>query len=142
MASMVFHGYNQIIQTREIKLFKSYNPDYKDGWQLRDFIYVKDICSSIIWLLNNGQVNGLFNLGTGCSQSFFELAEALFHSLNLEINITYIDMPEHLKSKYQYYTKANISKLRDSGFKNNFMDLESGVRDYVNEYLNKNFLSY
>jgi ADP-L-glycero-D-manno-heptose 6-epimerase len=142
MASMVFHGYNQIIQTHEIKLFKSYNPDYRDGWQLRDFVYVKDICSAIIWLLNHGQLNGLFNLGTGRSQSFFELSVAIFHALNLEPKITYIDMPKQLKSKYQYSTKANISKLRESGFKNEFADLETGVNDYVSQHLNKSFLNY
>lgn len=142
MASMIFHGYRQILETGKIRLFKSYNPDYKDGGQLRDFIYVKDICQVIYWLLEHEEVNGLFNLGTGRAQSFRELAEATFHALNLEPDIEYIDMPEHLKKKYQYYTKAEMGQLREAGYDKEFVDLEVGARDYVLEHLDKDYAVY
>jgi ADP-L-glycero-D-manno-heptose 6-epimerase len=142
MASMIFHGYRQIREDGEIRLFKSCNPDFEDGGQLRDFVYVKDICSVIKWLLENPQVNGLYNVGTGRAQSFRELAEATFHALGMKPNIKYIDMPEHLKKKYQYYTKAEMGKLRAAGYKKEFMDLEEGTRDYVLMHLNKDYLIF
>ena len=142
MASMVFHGFNQIKETGKVKLFKSCNPNYKDGGQLRDFVYVKDICKVIMWLLVNKHVSGLFNVGTGRAQSFAELAEATFHALDLEPNIEYIDMPEKLRGKYQYYTKAEMSRLYDAGYPFEFMDVEKGVRDYVQGHLAQNFLTY
>lgn len=142
MASMIFHGYKQIQEAGEIRLFKSCNPKYSDGGQLRDFVYVKDVCSVIYWLLQNPQVNGLFNVGTGKSQSFKELAEATFHALGMEPNVKYIDMPEHLKKKYQYYTKAEMSKLREAGYQAHFMNLESGAKDYVCEHLHRDFAIY
>lgn len=142
MASMIFHGFNQIKADGEIRLFKSCNPSYKDGGQLRDFVYVKDICSVIQWLLEHEGVNGLFNVGTGQAQSFKELAEATFHALGLEPNIRYVDMPEHLKNKYQYYTKAEMSKLREAGYDKAFMDLEAGARDYVLKHLNREYENY
>ncbi len=142
MASMIFHGFNQIKKDGEIRLFKSSNSDYKDGEQLRDFVYVKDVCSVIKWMLDNQSVSGLFNVGTGRAQSFRELAEATFKALGLEPNIVYIDMPEHLKTKYQYYTKAELSKLREAGYEKGFMNLEVGVRDYVIEHLNKKYENY
>lgn len=142
MASMVFHGFNQIKETGKVKLFKSCNPNYADGGQLRDFVYVKDICKVIMWLLVNKHVSGLFNVGTGRAQSFAELAEATFHALDLEPNIEYIDMPEKLRGKYQYYTKAEMSKLYDAGYPFEFMDVEKGVRDYVQSHLAQNFLTY
>lgn len=139
MASMIFHGYKQIQETGTVKLFKSCNPNYEDGGQLRDFVYVKDVCSVIYWLLQNPQVSGLFNVGTGRAQSFRELAEATFNALGIEPNITYIDMPEHLKQKYQYYTKAEICKLSAVGYNKGFMDLKVGVKNYVQEHLEKDF---
>lgn len=142
MASMIFHGYKQIQESGTIKLFKSYNPEYKDGEQLRDFVYVKDICSVIYWLLKNSHINGLFNIGTGRARSFRELAEATFHALNMEPNIIYIDMPEHFKKKYQYYTKAEMNKLYTAGYDGKFMDLENGARDYVQRYLCRDFEVY
>lgn len=142
MASMVFHGYRQIKESGTIKLFKSCNPAYGDGEQLRDFVYVKDICSVVLWLLKNPQVSGLFNVGTGKAQSFRELAEAAFHALNLEPHIEYIDMPEHLKKKYQYYTRAEMGKLREAGYRDEFKNLEDGVRDYILGYLNNDFSVY
>ncbi len=142
MASMIFHGYNQIQSDGEIRLFKSCNPDFADGGQLRDFVYVKDICSVILWLLNHDAVSGLFNVGTGRAQSFRELAEATFHALGLKPNIRYIDMPEHLKNKYQYYTKAEMKKLRDAGYDKEFLDLEGGIRDYVLKHLYLDYRIY
>lgn len=142
MASMIFHGYRQIIETGKIKLFKSCNPNYTDGGQLRDFVYVKDICSVILWLLQNKQVSGLFNVGTGSALSFAELAEATFSALGLQPNIVYIDMPGMLEKKYQYYTKAEMLKLYEAGYDRPFMDLEIGAKDYVQNHLVKDFLIY
>lgn len=137
MASMVYHGFNQIKKDGEIKLFKSCNPNYADGGQLRDFVYVKDVCNVIMWLKEHEEVSGLFNVGTGNCYSFRQLAEATFHALDLEPNITYIEMPEQLREKYQYYTKAEMDKLRQAGYTEKFADIEAGARDYVLNYLNK-----
>jgi len=142
MASMVFHGYNQIKNLGTIKLFKSDVPEYQNGNQLRDFVYVKDICNVICWLLKNKHVSGLFNVGTGYAQSFRDLAEAIFHALDMKTNITYIDMPNELKGKYQYYTKAEMDKLRNEGYQWNFRNLDAGVTDYVQNYLEKDFEIY
>ena len=139
MASMIYHGYKQIIDNGKIKLFKSYNYEYEDGGQLRDFVYVKDICSVIMWLLKNPKVNGLYNVGTGRAQSFKELAEATFTALGVEPKIEYIDMPESLRGKYQYYTQAKMTKLRDAGYDKPFMNLNDGAYDYVNNHLAKDF---
>lgn len=140
MASMVFHGFRQIKETGKIKLFKSCNPNYADGGQLRDFVYVKDVCNVIMWLLENNKVSGLFNVGTGRAQSFAELATATFHALDLEPNIEYIDMPEKLRGKYQYYTQAEMNKLHSAGYSFQFANLEMGVKDYVINHLSKDFL--
>lgn len=142
MASMIYHGFKQIKQNGKIKLFKSYNSNYNNGEQLRDFVYVKDVCEVILWLMNNINVNGLFNVGTGSAQSFQELAEATFHALNLEPNIEYIDMPEQLQEKYQYYTKAEMDKLKSFGYDKPFRNLNDGAEDYVRNHLEKNFEIY
>lgn len=142
MASMIFHGFNQIQKRGTIRLFKSCNPNYEDGWQLRDFVYVKDVCSVILWLLEHPKVSGLFNVGTGRAQSFYELAAATFRALGLEPQIEYIEMPEHLREKYQYYTKAEMDKLRKAGYAAQFADLETGAADYVQNYLSKNHAVY
>lgn len=141
MASMVYHGFNQIMADGEIRLFKSCNPNYEDGGQLRDFVYVKDICKVVMWLLQT-KTSGLFNVGTGRAQSFRELAEATFRALGMKPNIRYIDMPEQLKGKYQYYTQAEMSKLQEYGYGYPFADLEQGVGDYVVNYLSKEHLIY
>ena len=142
MASMIFHGFRQIQETGRVKLFKSCNPKYVDGGQLRDFVYVKDICNVIMWLLQHRNVSGLFNVGTGRAQSFAELVNATFHALHLEPQIDYIDMPEKLRNKYQYYTKAEMDKLYATGYPYHFVDLETGVCDYVQNHLVKDFLIY
>ena len=142
MASMVFHGFNQIKTDGEIRLFKSCNPDYKDGGQLRDFIYVKDICSVIAWMLEHPTISGLFNVGTGLAQSFRELAEATFYALGMKVNIKYIDMPEKLRGKYQYYTQADMKHLRFVGYEKPFANVEEGVKDYVQNHLAKDYLTF
>ena len=135
MASMIYHGYHQIKENNEIRLFKSYNSNYADGEQLRDFVYVKDVCDVILWLLNNKDINGLFNVGTGDPQSFNKLAEATFKALEIEPNIRFIEMPDDLREKYQYYTKAEMVKLKNAGYKKIFRDIEAGARDYIQNYL-------
>lgn len=142
MASMVYHGFGQIKNSGEIRLFKSHHPDYEDGGQLRDFVYVKDVCDVILYFLKNNQYNGIFNVGTGRAQSFAELAGAVFEALNMEEKITYIDMPEHLQKKYQYYTKAEISSLREVGYTKEFRTVQQGVMDYVRNHLDKDYMIY
>jgi len=142
MASVVWHGFNQIKETGAIELFKSYNPNFKDGEQVRDFIYVDDVVNVIYWIMfmmmtgNWTEIdNGLFNLGTGKPRNFIDLANALFESLSMEPNIKFIEMPEKLRPKYQYFTKAEMNKLREVGYNRKFMTLEEGVADYVSKYL-------
>lgn len=142
MASMIYHGYKQIRENGKIRLFKSYKEGIADGDQMRDFVYVKDVCDVIMWLLDHEGVNGLFNVGTGKAQSFRELAEATFHALGLKPNIEYIEMPETLRDKYQYYTKAEMTTLREAGYSKEFMDLEQGAADYVGKHLARNFAIY
>jgi ADP-L-glycero-D-manno-heptose 6-epimerase len=135
--SVVCGLYPQISNGAAAKLFKSYHPDYKDGGQLRDFVYVKDCVDVVLWLLDNEDVSGLFNLGTGKARSFKDLAEASFAAIGKEPKISFIDMPETLKPKYQYYTQAEMGKLRKAGYTKDFTSLEDGVKDYIQNYLSK-----
>lgn len=135
MASMIFHGYNQIKKTGEVKLFKSHRTDFKDGEQLRDFIYVEDIAKVCYWLMQNNVASGLYNLGTGKARSFKDQITAIFNTLNKEPNIQYIDMPEDIKDKYQYFTEADMNKLINAGYTESFYSLEEGVADYVKNFL-------
>lgn len=144
MASVIFHSFNQIQQSGEVKLFRSHKEGFKDGEQLRDFIYVKDVIAVCYWLMqttnNFGQslvVSGLYNLGTGKARSFKDLVGATFAGLDLEPNIKYIDMPEDIRDKYQYFTEANMNKLKQAGYTEAFYSLEEGVKDYVKNYLSK-----
>lgn len=139
MASMIYHGYKQVKETNCIKLFKSHKEGYEDGGQLRDFVYVKDICDVIAYFIEHPQINGLFNLGTGHAESFRVLAESVFEALGLTPNIEYIPMPEDLRGKYQYFTEADMTKLHDTGYDRQFYDLKSGAIDYVQNYLDKEF---
>ena len=118
-----------------VKLFKSHNPAYTDGGQLRDFIYVKDCCQVMHWLFENRQVNGIFNLGTGQARSFKDLMLAVGKSLNKEVRIEYVDMPQSIRPNYQYFTEAKMSALRSAGFTQNFQTIEQGVSDYVTKHL-------
>ncbi len=142
MASVIWHSFNQIKKDGVVKLFKSHRPDFKDGEQLRDFVYVKDLVKVMFWmyqLMLNGQwtndKNGIYNLGTGKARSFYDLAAATFRGLDKEPNIVFIDMPEDIRDKYQYFTEANMKKLRDAGYHEPFYSLEEGVDDYVRNYL-------
>ncbi len=142
MASMAFHGFGQMKKDGKIRLFKSEHPDYADGQQLRDFVYVKDVCKVMQFFMEHPEQSGLFNVGTGHAQSFQELVSAVFTALGETPNIEFIDMPEHLKEKYQYYTQAELKKLRAAGYAEPFMDVTAGVTDYVVNYLNKNYEIY
>lgn len=147
MASVIWHSFNQIKKDGVVKLFKSHRPDFEDGKQLRDFVYVKDLIQVIFWMtelmINNQWLivnDGLYNLGTGKARSFEDLVKATFKGLNLESNIEYIEMPIELRDKYQYFTEANMGKLRFIGYQNEFYSLENGVEDYVKNYLASNKL--
>ena len=135
MASVVLHAYNQITKTGKMNLFRSHNPNYTDGGQLRDFVYVKDLVEVLFFFLLNRKNSGIYNLGTGKAESFLQLAQSVFKSLDIPENISYIDTPLDIRDKYQYYTCAEISKLRAGGYDKAFMDLETGVNDYVSNYL-------
>ena len=134
--SVVAHIFPLVQKNEEVKLFKSYHPDYKDGWQLRDFVWVGDIVNVILWMLEHPEVNGLFNVGSGEARSFFDLAKATWTAMGQEPKIGYRDMPEELRGKYQYYTKANLTKLRSVGYDLPMTSLEEGIRQYVQNYLN------
>ena len=142
MASVIFHSFNKINETGEMGLFKSYKEGYEDGGQLRDFVYVKDICKVVKFMIEHEEVSGLFNLGTGQARSFYDLAASTFKAMGLEPNIKYIEMPESLRAKYQYYTQANMEKLRNAGYTEDFYSLEDGAKDYVQNYLMKNYETY
>jgi len=136
MASVVFHSFNQFKETNQIKLFKSEHPSYADGMQVRDFIYVKDAVKIIIFFLNNNNFSGLYNAGTGNAETFKALADAVLINTNGQPdNIKYIEMPNDLKGKYQYYTQATMNKINSIGFNDNFMNLKEGVTDYLENYL-------
>ena len=135
MASVIFHTFNQIEKTGGMKLFRSHHKDYKDGEQLRDFIYVKDVISIIRFLYENSITSGLYNVGTGKARTFFDLAKLTFLALNKEPNISFIDTPEDIRNKYQYFTEADMTKLKEQGYNSPFHTLEEGVEDYVKNYL-------
>jgi len=142
MASVIWHSFNQVQKDGVVKLFKSHRPDFEDGQQLRDFVYVKDVVKVIAWMMeammNNewsAANNGLYNLGTGKARSFEDLVKATFAGLGLPPNIRFIDMPEDIRDKYQYFTEANMKKLGAAGYSQPFYSLEEGVSDYVKNYL-------
>lgn len=135
MKSVPYSAFHQVQDTGKVKLFRSYRPDYQDGEQKRDFIYVKDCVDTMVWLLNSPEVNGLFNLGTGEARSWNDLARAVFAALGKEPNIEYIDMPENLIKHYQYFTQADVAGIKAAGCPVQFHSLEDGVRDYVQNYL-------
>ena len=137
MASVVFHAFSQIKETGEMKLFKSHNIEYKDGKQLRDFIYVKDVCDVLFFMMKHKKDSGIYNLGTGKARTFNDLADATFSALNKIRNISFIDTPEDIREKYQYFTQGDMQKLKSIGYKKPFSTLENGVKDYVKSYLIK-----
>lgn len=135
MASVIFHAYHQISETGQVKLFRSHRPDFNDGEQLRDFIYVKDVVSVLIFMMEKQPESGLYNLGTGKARSFVDLAKATFAAAGISPEINFVDTPEDIRDKYQYFTEANMAKLITSGFDKDFYSLENGVKDYVVNYL-------
>ena len=136
MASVIFHAFNKITESGEMQLFQSHNPDYKDGDQLRDFVYVKDVLRVCDFLYENEEVtSGLYNLGTGKARTFNDLVKAVFTALDERPKIEYIPTPEDIRDKYQYFTEANMNKLRSEGYNRKFWSLEDGVEDYVQHYL-------
>ncbi len=152
MASVIFHSFNQIKQNGSVKLFRSHKDGFEDGEQLRDFVYVKDVVSVCFWLMEktlggfgtlqelveHKPSSALYNLGTGEARSFNDLVKATFNGLNLSPVIEYIDMPEDIRDKYQYFTEAKMEKLKEAGYQEEFYSLEKGVDDYVRNYLNQN----
>ena len=143
MASVIFHSYNQIIEKGFVKLFKSHKKEFNDGEQLRDFIYVKDVLEICFWFLECWQkdpatfITGIYNVGTGNARSFNDLVKATFSGLDRKPEIEYIDMPEDIRNTYQYYTQADMQKIKDAGYNENMFSLEEGVDDYVRNYLSQ-----
>lgn len=132
MASVILHAFRQIKETGQVKLFRSHNPNFKDGQQLRDFVYVEDVAKVILWLMVNQPESGLYNVGTGQARSFYDLADNTFKAMGLPTRIEFIDTPLEIRDKYQYFTEANMAKLRKAGYNEPFTSLEDGVRSYVN----------
>jgi ADP-L-glycero-D-manno-heptose 6-epimerase len=135
MKSVALSAFEQIQQTGSVKLFKSYRSEYNNGEQMRDFVYIKDIVSIVLHFLDHPEVNGLFNAGSGHARTWNDLTNAVFKALDKEPNIEYIDMPESLKEKYQYYTELDMTNLVKSGFTTKLKSLERNVKDYVQNYL-------
>jgi ADP-L-glycero-D-manno-heptose 6-epimerase len=131
MASVVWHAYNQIQKTGKMKLFRSHKPGYKDGEQMRDFVYVKDVVDVCVFLMHHRKDSGIYNLGSGKARTFNDLVKAVFAALNKPVDIEYIDTPADIRDTYQYFTEAKMDKLKALGFSSKFTDLESGVKEYV-----------
>ncbi len=135
MASVIFHAYNQICKTGQMKLFRSHNPEFKDGEQMRDFVYVKDVVSVCLFLMHHRRNSGIYNLGSGKARTFLDLATNTFLAMDRQPNISFVDTPADIRDKYQYFTQANMAKLRSIGYDKPFCTLEEGITDYVQHYL-------
>ncbi|MBK6913927.1 MAG: ADP-glyceromanno-heptose 6-epimerase [Ignavibacteriales bacterium] len=143
MRSVVHKAFEQVRDIGKVKLFKSLHPNYKDGEQMRDFVYVKDAVEMTIYFLEHPEKNGIFNVGAGNARTWNDLVTALFNAVGKAVNIEYIDLPENLREKYQYFTEANLSKIRSAGYSESTITLEDGVSDYVKNYLLKGlYLGY
>ncbi|OQX97829.1 MAG: ADP-glyceromanno-heptose 6-epimerase [Bacteroidetes bacterium 4572_117] len=141
MASVIFHAHKQINETGKMKLFRSHNPNFKDGEQIRDFVYVKDVVKVLYFFLNHRKDSGLYNLGTGKARTFLDLVKNTFKAMGVDENIEFVDTPEDIRDKYQYFTEANMEKLINIGYSEGFSSLEEGIEDYVKNYLiGKNYL--
>jgi ADP-L-glycero-D-manno-heptose 6-epimerase len=138
MRSFVVKAFEQINTTGKVRLFKSYKPDYADGEQLRDFIYIKDAVEMTLFFYDNPHICGLFNIGTGKARSWNDLVKAVFAAMDTKTNIEYIEMPESIRYQYQYCTEADITSLRRAGYEKNTISLEDAIKDYVQNYLQKN----
>jgi len=137
MRSVVHKAFEQVRDTGKVKLFKSYKPEYKDGEQKRDFIYVKDAVDMTLHFFENKNLTGIYNIGTGRAQTWLELVNAVFEALNKPVNIEFIDMPEEIKNKYQYFTEADMTKIKLTGYDKKIMNVREGVMDYIKNYLLK-----
>ena len=137
MASVIFHAHKQIEESGGMKLFQSHNPDYKDGEQKRDFVYVKDLAQVMLWLREAMPENGLYNMGSGKARTFLDLVNATFKAMGKEPKVSFIPTPEDIRDKYQYFTEADMSKLKEAGYTDDFTSLEEGVKDYVQNYLSE-----
>jgi ADP-L-glycero-D-manno-heptose 6-epimerase len=137
MASVIFHAYHQIEKNSSMKLFRSHNPSYRDGEQLRDFIYVKDVVNVCLFLMEKEPKNGIYNLGSGKARTFLDLVKNTFDNLSKPHDISFIDTPLDIRDKYQYFTEARMQKLINEGYDKGFHTLEEGVKDYVQSYLQK-----
>lgn len=135
MASVIFHSFHQIRNTGKVRLFRSHRPDFEDGGQLRDFIYVKDVVEVLFFMMKRGRESGLYNLGTGKARTFLDLARAVFKAMDKPENIEFIDTPEDIRDKYQYFTEAKMEKLAAAGYDMPFYSLEDGIEEYVQEFL-------
>lgn len=135
MASVIIHSFKQITETGKVKLFRSHRDDFEDGRQMRDFVYVKDVVDVLFFLMTNKPKSDIYNLGSGKARCFYDLAVATFEAMDRPINIEYIDIPIDIRDKYQYFTQANMQKLKSVGYTADFYTLEAGVRDYVQNYL-------
>ena len=137
MASLIYKAYHQVVNTGKLKLFHSANEQYKDGEFSRDFIYVKDCVDVLMWSFNNPDVRGIYNLGTSAARTWKDVANGLFRAMDKKPNIEYIDMPEEIRSSYQYFTEAEMTKLRKAGYTTPFTKIEDAISDYVHSYLSK-----
>jgi ADP-L-glycero-D-manno-heptose 6-epimerase len=135
MASVIFHAFHQIEQTGQMRLFKSHRPDFADGGQMRDFVYVKDVVEVCVYLMHHRKNSGIYNLGSGKARAFLDLAHATFNAMAIEPNVQFIDTPEDIRDKYQYFTEADMTKIQRIGYSRPFYSLEEGVTDYVRHYL-------
>ncbi|OQA00340.1 MAG: ADP-L-glycero-D-manno-heptose-6-epimerase [Bacteroidetes bacterium ADurb.Bin408] len=138
MASVIFHSFRQISEKGYINLFRSHNPAYEDGKQLRDFIYVKDVVKVCLFFLRHKKHSAIYNLGTGQARTFLDLAQATFNAMGIKPDIRFIDTPLDIRDKYQYFTEAKMTKLKNIGYYKPFYSLENGVEDYVTKYLSGN----
>lgn len=137
MGSVIWHAYNQILKTGKMKLFRSHNPKYKDGEQMRDFVYVLDVVDVCYWLMHHRKNSGIYNLGSGKARTFLDLVRSVYRAMGKPEQIEYIDTPADIRDKYQYFTEANMQKLRSIGYATPFHSLEDGTKDYVQNYLMK-----
>ncbi|WP_339699705.1 ADP-glyceromanno-heptose 6-epimerase [uncultured Roseivirga sp.] len=135
MASVIMHAFNQIDKTGAMKLFRSHNPEFKDGEQMRDFVYVKDVVDVCYFLMHHRRDSAIYNLGSGKARTFLDLVRATFKAMDKKEDISFIDTPADIRDKYQYFTEANMAKLKSIGFTQEFTSLEAGVEDYVKSYL-------
>ena len=135
MRSVVYKAFEQIRKEGKVSLFKSYNPEFRDGEQMRDFIYIKDVVDITLFIYEMKEATGIFNVGTGKARSFLDLTMAVFEAMGKKPEIEYIEMPESIKEKYQYFTQAEIGKLKRLGYRKKLYSLEEGIKEYVQEYL-------